>query len=44
MLNHFMEIDEPLAFQTEFFWGFFQALSELPEEACLPKEPQPTQN
>lgn len=27
-----------------FLFFFFQALSELPEEACLPKEPRPTQN
>lgn len=40
-----MKIDEPLTFQTGFLFFFFsQALSELPEEACLPKESQPTQN
>lgn len=30
--------------RRSFFLFFFRALSELPEEACLPKEPQPTQN
>lgn len=39
-----MEIDERLALQTGFPFFFFQALSEPLEKACLPKEPQPTQN